>query len=37
MTRAMLRRPFTAMRSSGSNQAPEFYGKSKSIVHTMNK
>ncbi|CAF1618828.1 unnamed protein product [Rotaria magnacalcarata] len=27
MTRAMLRRPFTAMRSSASNQVAEFYGK----------
>jgi len=29
MTRAMLRRPFTAIRSSGTNQVPEYYGKSK--------
>ena len=33
MTRAMLRRPFTAMRASGNNQVPEYYGKSRSIVH----
>lgn len=32
MTRAMLRRPFTALRSSGANQVSEYYGKSKSIV-----
>ncbi len=28
MTRAMLRRPFTALRSSAANQVPEYYGKS---------
>ena len=28
MTRAMLRRPFTALRASGATQAPEYYGKS---------
>lgn len=28
MTRAMLRRPFTALRTSGATQAPEYYGKS---------
>ncbi|CAF1052117.1 unnamed protein product [Adineta ricciae] len=27
MTRAMLRRPFTAMRSSAASQVPEYYGK----------
>ncbi|CAF0803169.1 unnamed protein product [Rotaria sordida] len=27
MTRAMLRRPFTALRSSNSNKVPEYYGK----------
>jgi hypothetical protein len=32
MTRAMLRRPFTAIRPSGANQVPEYYGKSKSIL-----
>jgi hypothetical protein len=32
MTRAMLRRPFTALRSSGANKVPEYYGKSKSIL-----
>jgi len=31
MTRAMLRRPFTALRSSSTNQIPEYYGKSMSI------
>jgi hypothetical protein len=33
MTRAMLRRPFTAMRSSDANHVPEYYGKSMSILH----
>lgn len=34
MTRAMLRRPFTAMRPSaaGANQPTEFYGKSILII-----
>lgn len=31
MTRAMLRRPFTAMRPAGNNQVPEYYGKSRQI------
>ena len=31
MTRAMLRRPFTALRSSNPDQVPEYYGKSISI------
>ncbi len=32
MTRAMLRRPFTALRQSGTNQVPEYYGKSKWFI-----
>jgi hypothetical protein len=32
MTRAMLRRPFTALRSSAANQVPEYYGRSRSIL-----
>jgi len=32
MTRAMLRRPFTALRSSGANKVPEYYGRSKLIL-----
>ena len=29
MTRAMLRRPFTAIRAAADNEAPEYYGKSR--------
>jgi hypothetical protein len=32
MTRAMLRRPFTAIRPSGANEVPEYYGKSRSFL-----
>ena len=31
LTRAMLRRPFTAMRGSRNDQMPEYYGRSKSF------
>ena len=32
MTRAVLRRPFTALRSSSHNRVAEYYGKSMSTV-----
>ena len=37
MTRAMLRRPFTALRASGANQVPEYYGKSTLNKHLVEK